>query len=347
MTVALCEGDEAAWLLSTRIDGVHALGLATAIEEGLAAWNEVPCLAVVTFPMSLYIRRLPEGQQDGSRLLVEKQVDWQVMEFHGGDLSRPRMELAVDIDGGSGHWCTSAFGTVTMDLVTARAFQADLRGIAGTAVPGNVETSSSMSTGAPGWDVLFNGTSLKHFRGFKKEGIPDGWSIVDGNLTRTGSGGDIITREEYDDFELELEWKVQPNGNSGIFFNVKEEGYDNVWQTGPEMQVLDDERHYDGKNRLTCAGSNYALHATPEGVVHPAGEWNAVRIVVCGNDVEHWLNGVQVVSYRLHSKEWNELVAASKFSAMPDYGQSDKGHIAFQDHGDVVSYRAIRIRRLN
>ena len=88
--------------------------------------------------------------------------------------------------------------------------------------------------------------------------MSDGWKIVNGNLTHVKSGGDIITREQYDDFELELEWKIQPNGNSGIFFNVAEDGYDHVWQTGPEMQVLDDERHYDGKNRLTCAGSNCA-----------------------------------------------------------------------------------------
>ena len=203
------------------------------------------------------------------------------------------------------------------------------------------------SAGGPQWEVLFDGTSLDNFRGFKQSEVSDGWKIVNGNLTHVKSGGDIITREQYDDFELELEWKIQPNGNSGIFFNVAEDGYDHVWQTGPEMQVLDDERHYDGKNRLTCAGSNYALHAAPEGVVKPAGEWNTVRIVLCGDDVEHWLNGVNVVSYRLQSPEWKALVAGSKFKDMPDYGTRTSGHIALQDHGDVVQYRNIRIRRLN
>jgi hypothetical protein len=197
------------------------------------------------------------------------------------------------------------------------------------------------------WQVLFDGTSLDHFRGFKKDSMPDGWEIVEGNLARTGSGGDIITREQYDDCELELEWKIQPNGNSGIFFNVAEDGYDHVWQTGPEMQILDDELHYDGKNRLTCAGSNYALHAAPEGVVHPAGQWNAVRLVLRGDQVEHWLNGENVVSYQLQSPEWQGLVAGSKFKDMPDYGSRASGHIALQDHGDVVEYRNIRIRRLD
>jgi hypothetical protein len=197
------------------------------------------------------------------------------------------------------------------------------------------------------WQVLFDGTSLDHFRGFKRDSVPDGWEIVEGNLARTGSGGDIITREQYDDCELELEWKIQPNGNSGIFFNVAEDGYDHVWQTGPEMQILDDELHYDGKNRLTCAGSNYALHAAPEGVVHPAGQWNAVRLVLRGDQVEHWLNGENVVSYQLQSPEWQGLVAGSKFKDMPDYGSRASGHIALQDHGDVVEYRNIRIRRLD
>ena len=238
------------------------------------------------------------------------------------------------------------FATVTMDLSTARRLQSQLKGVAGS-VRSIDALESHGSTGGPGWEVLFSGHSLDHFRGFKKDSVPAGWTIEEGNLTRTGPGGDIITREQYDDFELELEWKVQPNGNSGIFYNVAEEGYDQVWQTGPEMQILDDERHYDGKNRLTCAGSNYALHAAPEGVVHPAGQWNKARIVVCGDDVEHWLNGVRVVSYRLHSTSWNELVAGSKFKDMPDYGTRDSGHIALQDHGDVVSYRNIRIRRLD
>lgn len=218
-----------------------------------------------------------------------------------------------------------------------------------TVAPAKNATADSAATPVVDsqWQVLFDGTSLDHFRGFKKDAMPDGWEIVGGNLTRTGSGGDIITREQYDDCELELEWKIQPNGNSGIFFNVAEDGYDHVWQTGPEMQILDDELHYDGKNRLTCAGSNYALHAAPDGVVHPAGQWNAVRLVLRGDQVEHWLNGENVVSYQLQSPEWKGLVAGSKFKDMPDYGSRASGHIALQDHGDVVEYRNIRIRRLD
>ncbi len=346
LTLAVADMDDAGWLLQTRISGKQALELSMAMEIGLREWEAVPCLKPSSFPMEMKINRLPGGEVEGSRYLVPKDVEWRITHFHGGNLSRPLVELGVDVDGGSGHWCAMPFATVTMDLSTARRLQSQLKGVAGS-VRSIDALESHGSTGGPGWEVLFSGHSLDHFRGFKKDSVPAGWTIEEGNLTRTGPGGDIITREQYDDFELELEWKVQPNGNSGIFYNVAEEGYDQVWQTGPEMQILDDERHYDGKNRLTCAGSNYALHAAPEGVVHPAGQWNKARIVVCGDDVEHWLNGVRVVSYRLHSTSWNELVAGSKFKDMPDYGTRDSGHIALQDHGDVVSYRNIRIRRLN
>ena len=244
--------------------------------------------------------------------------------------------------------CTLSVYAITFLGMLAGCDASADRSVQPPAAPMDATVDSAVSDTSEGkWQVLFDGTSLDHFRGFKKEAMPGGWEIVDGSLTRTGSGGDIITREQYDDFELELEWKVQPNGNSGIFFNVAEDGYGSVWQTGPEMQVLDDELHYDGKNRLTCAGSNYALHAAPEGVVHPAGQWNTVRLVLRGDSVEHWLNGTNVVSYELQSPEWKALVADSKFKDMPDYGTRASGHIALQDHGDVVEYRNIRIRRLN
>jgi hypothetical protein len=112
------------------------------------------------------------------------------------------------------------------------------------------------------------------------------------------------------------------------------------------MQVLDDSRHADGKNPLTSAGADYGLYAAPRGVVKPVGEWNAVRIVVKGNHVEHWLNGKQVVRYELGSDDWKARVAASKFKAWPDYGLAKSGHIALQNHGGAVSYRSIRVRPL-
>jgi hypothetical protein len=175
--------------------------------------------------------------------------------------------------------------------------------------------------------------------------VPDGWQVVDGALTRVAGAGDLITIDQFANFELELEWNVSPGGNSGIFFRATEEA-ERIYETAPEMQVLDDAAHADGGNRLTSAGANYGLYAPPEGVVKPAGEWHAVRIVVDSAHVEHWLNGVKVVEYDLWSPEWEAKVAASKFVEWPGYGRATRGHIGLQDHGDWVAYRNIRIREL-
>lgn len=199
---------------------------------------------------------------------------------------------------------------------------------------------------ADGWQVLFDGTSLDAWRGYRKPALPDGWRAENGSLTLVTAGaGDIITREQFRNFDLRLEWKVAPGGNSGIFYRATEEG-DYVWQSSSEMQVLDDERHADGKSELTSAGSNFGLYGVPRGVSRPAGEWNSVRLLVNGSHVEHWLNGVKVVDYDLGSPEWEARVRASKFATMPLYGRAPQGHIGLQDHGDRVEFRNIRIRTL-
>ncbi|MEW5915105.1 MAG: DUF1080 domain-containing protein [Gemmatimonadota bacterium] len=210
-------------------------------------------------------------------------------------------------------------------------------------MPTNSAASATPESSQPGWKVLFDGSSTEAWRGYRRSDLPGGWQIVDGALTRVANGGDIVTREQFDDFELELEWKVAPRGNSGVMFRVTEED-SSTYRTGPEMQVLDDAGHADGKSRLTAAGSNYALHAAPAGVVKAAGEWNQARLVVRGAHVEHWLNGRKVVEYELWSPEWEALVKASKFAQWPRYGRAKRGHIALQDHGDWVAYRNIRIR---
>jgi hypothetical protein len=196
-----------------------------------------------------------------------------------------------------------------------------------------------------GWRPLFDGRTTAGWRGFRQDSMPAGWQVVDGALTRVAEAGDIITVEQFANFELELEWAVAPGGNSGIMFRVTEDS-DATYKSGPEMQVLDDAAHRDGQSRLTAAGSNYGLHAAPAGVVKPAGQWNAVRIVVNGAHVEHWLNATKVVEYELWSPEWEAQVAATKFAQWPGYGRARAGHIALQDHGDRVSYRNIRIRML-
>ncbi len=197
---------------------------------------------------------------------------------------------------------------------------------------------------AAGWRLLFDGETTDGWRGFRRQDMP-GWSVEEGELRRVGRGGDVVTTEQFDDFELRVDWMVREGGNSGIMFRVSEE-WDRTWKTGPEMQVLDDERHRDGRRRITSAGSNYALHAASEGAVRPAGTWNEAMILVNGGHVEHWLNGVKVVEYELWSDEWDELVAASKWDTLPGYGRQRRGHIALQDHGDWVAYRNIKIRPL-
>jgi hypothetical protein len=196
----------------------------------------------------------------------------------------------------------------------------------------------------PRWQILFDGHSADAWRGYQRADLPSGWQVVDGALTRVAPGRDIVTRDQFDDFELELEWKVAAGGNSGIMFRVTEDAKE-TYHSGPEYQVLDDAGHADGKSRLTSAASDYGLHASPPGVVKPAGQWNSARLVVRGAHVEHWLNGQKVVEYELWSPEWEALVKASKFGAWPGFGRAKRGHIALQDHGDWVAYRNIRIKK--
>jgi Domain of Unknown Function (DUF1080) len=208
------------------------------------------------------------------------------------------------------------------------------------------ETAVTLPDSAePGWRSLFDGRTADQWRAYRGDRLPAGWQVVDGALTRVARAGDIVTREQFQDFELTLEWKVEPGGNSGIFYRVAEAPeLKTVWQSGPEFQVLDDARHRDGRHPETSAGACYGLYPAPPGVVRPAGDWNEARIVVEGAHVEHWLNGRRVVSYELGSRDWEERVRRSKFAGLPRYGREPRGHIALQDHGDRVAYRNIRIR---
>lgn len=203
---------------------------------------------------------------------------------------------------------------------------------------------------AAGWRLLFDGATTRGWHGYGLRQMPEGWQVIDGALTRVARAGDIVTDETFADFELALEWKVEPGGNSGIFYRGIESDRPRdvaIFESAPEMQVLDDERHADGKSPLTSAGAAYGLYPAPRGVVKPAGEWNAARIVVRGNAVEHWLNGVKVVEYELGGEDWRRRVAGSKFREWPAYGTARRGVIGLQDHGDRVAFRNIRIRPLD
>jgi len=197
-----------------------------------------------------------------------------------------------------------------------------------------------------GWRLLFDGKTTAGWRGYKSQEMPKEWRVVDGTLTKEGSTGDIISKDQFGDFELTLDWKIAPGGNAGIFYRGTEE-YDHIYWSAPEYQLLDDARHPDGQSRLTSAGAAYALYPSPSGFLKPAGEWNSTRIVVKGAHVEHWLNGTRLLEYELWSPDWEAKVKASKFVDYPNYGRAKRGYIGIQgDHAGALALRNIRIREL-
>jgi hypothetical protein len=201
---------------------------------------------------------------------------------------------------------------------------------------------------AAGWQLLFDGRTTQGWRAYKGTGVPQGWQAVDGALTRVARAGDIITVDRFRNFDLVLEWKLSPEGgagNSGIFYRAIE-GEGPIYHYAPEYQILDNARHPDGRSELTSAGANYGLHPAPHSAARPIGEWNSTRIVVRGNHVEHWLNGVKTADYELLSPDWEAKVAGSKFNDWPRYGRSAEGHIGLQEHGSFVAFRNIKIRAL-
>ena len=198
------------------------------------------------------------------------------------------------------------------------------------------------------WTILFDGSTVKGLRGYKMESFPsESWAIKDGDLkTIPGKHGvDLISKDIYEDFELELEWKLGSGGNSGIFYFANEEG-DFIWQSAPEMQVLDNLSHQDRLKKVTSAGALYDLIAPLKDLVKPIGEFNKVRIVSKNKQIEHWLNGEKIVEYQVGGQRILNLISKSKFKDMPLFFKSFTGHIGLQgDHGEVW-YRNIRIRKL-
>ncbi len=224
-----------------------------------------------------------------------------------------------------------------------------------TSVGNSVPAASSTASGATpltaeqraaGWRSLFDGTSTSAWRGYKEQSFPAGWTVVDGILTKTGSAHDIITRDQFGNFELALDWKIAAGGNSGVFYRGTEE-YDHIYWSAPEYQLLDDAGHPDGQSRLTSAGAAYAVYPSPAGVVKPAGQWNSTLIVVNGNSVQHWMNGQKLLEYDFGSPDWEAKVKASKFVAYPHYGRASSGYIGLQgDHDGTLWLRNIRIREI-
>ncbi len=208
---------------------------------------------------------------------------------------------------------------------------------------------------APGADesgfVLLTGQDgREHWLGYgldeAQDTWPANWELVDGVLHAKGGGADLKTREQYGDFDLRFEWKISPAGNSGVMYRVSQET-DPAYYTGPEYQIVDNVGTEDGANPDTSAASLYALYAPTKDATKPAGEWNEGRIVVAGNHVAHYLNGVKVVEYELGRDDWNRRVAASKFAEWKKFGTNRRGHVDLQDHGNEVWYRNVRIKSLD
>lgn len=216
---------------------------------------------------------------------------------------------------------------------------------------GNRSTVQEKATEEKGWVSLFDGSTLKGWRNFNSDQTGPAWKAMDGVLYLDPAdgqrGGDIVTDQEFENFELKLEWKIDSCGNSGIMFNVVEGNqYDAPWKTGPEMQVLDNTCHPDAKINTHRAGDLYDLIASSKEAENPAGEWNEVRIVSKDAKYEFFLNGTRIVSFEMHTPEWEEMIKKSKFNEFPDFGKARRGHIALQDHGDKVWFRNIKVKQL-
>jgi hypothetical protein len=208
-----------------------------------------------------------------------------------------------------------------------------------------------------GWQVLFDGTTKTGWHIFNNKSDGSAWTVEDGSLSldpkemkdwQTVGGGDIVTEEEYDNFDLKLEWKVADSGNSGIILFIKEEPrYEHTWHTGPEMQVLDNAGHPDAKIIKHRAADLYDLISSSPETVKKAGEWNQVEVTSNNGLLEFYLNGSKVLSTTMWDDNWKKMIKASKFKDMPDFGTYKKGHIGLQDHGNRIWYRNIKIKKLS
>ncbi|OQB79834.1 MAG: hypothetical protein BWX87_01832 [Bacteroidetes bacterium ADurb.Bin123] len=202
---------------------------------------------------------------------------------------------------------------------------------------------------AEGWELLFNGVDMSNWKLYNG-GEPTGWKVEDGIMKNSGVGsdfgGDIITRKQYRNFELYIEWQVASRSNSGIFFHVQEGVAQAIYQTGPEYQLIDDKGWPDPLEADQYSGANYGMHAPVGASVQPLDKWNETRLIVNGTHVEHWLNGAKVVEYELWDDDWNARKNAGKWKDVPTYGIAEIGHIGLQDHGGLTLFRNIKIREL-
>ncbi len=227
---------------------------------------------------------------------------------------------------------------------------------------GSTQNTLSDEEKKDGWQLLFDGSTTKGWHKYGDTATGNAWKIDSGALHLNAAekdsvpgrgwqikdGGDIVTNEEFENFDLKLEWKIDTCGNSGIIFYIHEDTAKYIWgwQTGPEMQVLDNKCHSDAKYPTHRAGSLYDLITVSKETVKPALEWNQVEIKSLNGKLDFWLNGENVVSTTMWDDNWKKMIAGSKFKDHPDFGTMKKGKIGLQDHGNNVWFRNIRIKKL-
>lgn len=207
-----------------------------------------------------------------------------------------------------------------------------------------------------GWKLLFDGKTTNGWHSYNKPGIGEAWNINDESIyldttQKNGwqikGGGDIVSEKEYANFDFKVDWKVSPGANSGIMIYVKEDKkYQYPWYTGPEIQVLDNDGHSDGKITKHRAGDLYDLIKSSSEPVKPVGEWNTAEIVSNKGVLTIKLNDVTVVTTTLWDDSWKSLIAGSKFKERPDFGKFSSGRFALQDHGHAIWFRNIKVKEL-
>jgi hypothetical protein len=218
------------------------------------------------------------------------------------------------------------------------------------ALPSQAQENNTLTDAekAAGWQLLFNGTNFDGWHNFHKQGVSPGWVVEDGAMVDKEHGGDLVTAGQYDWFDLELDYRISEDGNSGIMYHVTNKG-GAIWATGPEFQLEDNATAEDPQR----CGWLYALYSPPMDpatskpidATKPANQWNHVRLLITPQKCEHYINGVKYFDYVLHSDDFNAKVAASKFSKMQGFAKSDVGFIGLQgDHPGAVSFRNIKIR---
>lgn len=196
------------------------------------------------------------------------------------------------------------------------------------------------------WQPLIRENSTVGWHSYLGDSVT-GWEVKDGVLFTVGNNGDIVTDEVFEDFELSLQWRIEEQGNSGVFYHVDEKPENaRIHMTGPEFQIIDDSNYPQELTDEQKTGALSDVIAPAIVATNPVGEWNETKIIVNSSAVEHWLNGEKVLKYTLDSEELKEQIANSKFESLPNFAKAGKGRIGLQDHGDPVYYKNLKIKKL-